>query len=1026
MDAADVFRQGLGSVIPRPPPPYYSGPRKPAASAPFAQPRSTTHKDPAPGVAHTLTACCRCRQRKTRCDATLPRCVPCDRAGATCEYYDTAKGRRINRIYVVELQNKVRQLEAELGQYTDDVRDYPDINEEMVRPGGLVRLDETDETSRYLGPSSGIAMTRLVMEEAKRYSATYRIADLIPELHERRRLQQDRMQSISRTTASISGPAGRKKSYPMISAVPASTLPTRQAADGLVNVYIKRAQFFAPTLHEVLFLQDVDAVYNNDKDPYKNFVVRMIMAISLQKLQSDYMGLADSLYQAAMQHFEGVVRPKDLKTLQCLVLIGQYSLLTPTRTALYYVVGLATRICQQLGIGEEKTIALGAGDALTLDMRRRLSWIVATNEFGLAHIMGRPNGFAKGNDSMDVQFFAAVDDEYITAEGIQPAPQQSEKKMVAIHFCKMRLLQAEIRRVLYEKKRPKANQQLDAWLLEMKRKLDEWRDSSPATPEWCVPWFTGRYHSMLIVLYRPSPQVPKPTSHAATICFDGAHYIINLSNEQMKRRSVDLTWVFLLTIYMSLNTILWSISYPEVRARHSREEVDQLYKIALDIIDQSVERWPGSASASQLYSVLAKACMQSYDWKEEPSTAASGPPTGGVSSPGSKMPVPPVPVGASALRPPAQSLPLFSQSPFASHAFDSSAAHMSNAGDAADWGHVFSFAPSHNNFRSGSIFLNPGTDLNGRRPSNFPPDFNLASLATGGGEESISSETATGNNEGAFPSGSRPYNNSSTTHPVTTRLATQLPTPPESLAPPSANPSNRSLSPTLTVTGHKTASPTPTPTMSYASPAQASLQSSPSPVPNLKYETVDPVQTQMHPQWKQQRPGMPPPRNPVLIPPPPQSIASHQQRAPVPAIHDWFKPPPPFISPHAAFSGGMGNGSGGGDGGFWGTGDENFLPNPFSGISGLGLGNGSEGYTLGGERGGPENNAYNGDAFGLFPGGGGFPSQYSFVPPGRQGSLSQAQQLELMDMLDKEGMSDINSLLNAGMGLGGSSIENWS
>jgi hypothetical protein len=37
----------------------------------------------------------------------------------------------------------------------------------------------------------------------------------------------------------------------------------------------------------------------------------------------------------------------------------------------------------------------------------------------------------------------------------------------------------------------------------------------------------------------------------------------------------------------------------------------------------------------------------------------------------------------------------------------------------------------------------------------------------------------------------------------------------------------------------------------------------------------------------------------------------------------------------------------------------------------------------------------------------------------RHGSLSHEQQLELMDVLEAEGMSDIDSFLNMGMGMGG-------
>ena len=185
-------------------------------------------------------------QRKTRCDPTLPRCLPCERSGSICEYWDTTKGKKISRFYVVKLQEKVRQLEAELSQYTDEDNEFPRSTEDMVRPGGLVRLNETDETPRYLGPSSGIAMTRLLMEQAKRYTDSQRISELIPEVRARRMDRANRMQSIVSMGGSISGPAGaasRKKSYPMISAVSAQQLPTRQITDKLVDVFNQRGMF---------------------------------------------------------------------------------------------------------------------------------------------------------------------------------------------------------------------------------------------------------------------------------------------------------------------------------------------------------------------------------------------------------------------------------------------------------------------------------------------------------------------------------------------------------------------------------------------------------------------------------------------------------------------------------------------------------------------------------------------------------------------------------------------------------------
>ena len=244
-------------------------------------------------------------------------------------------------------------------------------------------------------------------------------------------------------------------------------------------------------------------VYDGSTDPYQNFVVRMMLAISMQKLDPQYAGLADSYYLAAMAYMEDVIRPKDLKTLQCLVLVAQYSLLTPTRTAIYYIIGLATRLCQQLGLTEEKTItqgvSLGMVNPLQLDMRRRLSWIILSMEFGLAHSMGRPNAFATGQDHVDVGFFEPIDDEYITAEGILQGP-VSEKKTVAIHFLRMRLLQAEIRRVLYQKKRPEPRSEDHPWYAQMMQKLQNWVDVCPTSPSWSKPWYVWYIFPLVLIL----------------------------------------------------------------------------------------------------------------------------------------------------------------------------------------------------------------------------------------------------------------------------------------------------------------------------------------------------------------------------------------------------------------------------------------------------------------------------------------------------------------------------------------------
>lgn len=67
MDAADVFRQGLGTGFPRPPQQHFYQPPPPPRRKPATQRDDISETDGSlHRIAHTLTACCRCRQVSTQ------------------------------------------------------------------------------------------------------------------------------------------------------------------------------------------------------------------------------------------------------------------------------------------------------------------------------------------------------------------------------------------------------------------------------------------------------------------------------------------------------------------------------------------------------------------------------------------------------------------------------------------------------------------------------------------------------------------------------------------------------------------------------------------------------------------------------------------------------------------------------------------------------------------------------------------------------------------------------------------------
>jgi len=124
----------------------------------------------------------------------------------------------------VHLQHKVRALEDQLAALEKE--DLDPEPEDMVRPGIAVRIQEHDET-KFLGPSSGIAITRLVMQLAKQFTDAKSITDIITH-NEAQEVKEAFDEEGHKPTSKI---------YPLISDVAAEELPQRDLTDLLVRLF---------------------------------------------------------------------------------------------------------------------------------------------------------------------------------------------------------------------------------------------------------------------------------------------------------------------------------------------------------------------------------------------------------------------------------------------------------------------------------------------------------------------------------------------------------------------------------------------------------------------------------------------------------------------------------------------------------------------------------------------------------------------------------------------------------------------
>jgi hypothetical protein len=108
----------------------------------------------------------------------------------------------------------------------------------MVRDAGQIRFGANEEP-RYLGPSSGIAITRLITEVAKQNTDSQGIKAVVPEMT---------AQGIwDMFTEEISKPTSRI--YPMISSMPTEELPPQPLTNKLIDLYMVKGKDYSLSIY---------------------------------------------------------------------------------------------------------------------------------------------------------------------------------------------------------------------------------------------------------------------------------------------------------------------------------------------------------------------------------------------------------------------------------------------------------------------------------------------------------------------------------------------------------------------------------------------------------------------------------------------------------------------------------------------------------------------------------------------------------------------------------------------------------
>ncbi|UNI13929.1 hypothetical protein JDV02_000619 [Purpureocillium takamizusanense] len=595
-------------------------------------------------------ACLRCQRRKIRCDGQLPTCKNCQNAGASCTDGQSARLKDLPRAYIVALKDRISWLESILQERCPDIDlsdgpccayngDGPEESTPVntssetldntritpLNPGvasqqqasaadlfpeharqagrsavgamnanplsheiGLVSLG-TNLDSRYIGPSSGYFLARVML--TGQYRATS---------------PPSRDSAFStRLVEAAHGPLD---------------LPQKEMAEELCDQFFELIHPQYPVLHRPTFTTTLSNMYGRgEQDPLSAFQVYMVLAISC-RLKSGLPG--ESYCMSALKHFDRLNVENSLQGLQCLILLTLFAMHSPSvRLNVWYLNYQC--IAAVLDLGLQRNITTRSGISLfEQEMRTRIFWVVFTLDRAIATMMGRPIGLR--DEACELRLPEGLDDAALaSSQQSRPLASNASYNPIAysVHLFRLARINSEIKYVANSIVRDAPAYayptviDIHEWQRGVLRQLDEWANEIPPSNELQALHMRlicqQRYHSLRMVLLRPSPAIPKPTTEAVEQCYHSAQECLHIFDKLYRKNLLVHSWTTFYSLALSTLTLLYCLKTVAKIAQDA--DITTLMSdlnISSSILSATGEHWSGAKRCRDILNDLGRSIIR--------------------------------------------------------------------------------------------------------------------------------------------------------------------------------------------------------------------------------------------------------------------------------------------------------------------------------------------------------------------------------------------------------------------------------
>lgn len=213
-----------------------------------------------------------------------------------------------------------------------------------------------------------------------------------------------------------------------------------------------------------------------------------------------------------------------------------------------------------------------------------------------------------------------LSDQELTGAGDLPS-NTTASVAFSIHLFKLAKLNSEIKYVANSIVRkapsyaypPITENNIQLWQEGMVKRLNQWLESIPQSESsnaYIQVICKIRYHSIKMLLLRPSPAIPKPSTESLLACYDSAYHTIGLFDQLYRQDLLVYDWMSLHGIILSTISVFYCIkAVPGLARTIELDELMNILNISFSILGASGEHWSAAKRCRSILDDVAKATI---------------------------------------------------------------------------------------------------------------------------------------------------------------------------------------------------------------------------------------------------------------------------------------------------------------------------------------------------------------------------------------------------------------------------------